>query len=40
MLLVLELDVADLAATRFAISPLSETVRAVRVARRPLIRQR
>jgi len=29
MLLVLELDVADLAATRFAISPLSETVRAV-----------
>ena len=29
MLLVLELDVADLAATRFAVSPLSETVRAV-----------
>jgi DNA-binding transcriptional ArsR family regulator len=29
MLLVLELDVADLAATRFAISPLNETVRAV-----------
>ncbi len=29
MLLVLELDVADLAATRFAISPLSETLRAV-----------
>jgi DNA-binding transcriptional ArsR family regulator len=29
MLLVLELDVADLAATRFAISPLSETVRAI-----------
>jgi DNA-binding transcriptional ArsR family regulator len=31
MLLVLELDVADLAATRFAISPLSETVRAVQL---------
>jgi DNA-binding transcriptional ArsR family regulator len=29
MLLVLELDVADLAATRFAISPLSETTRAM-----------
>jgi DNA-binding transcriptional ArsR family regulator len=29
MLVVLELDVADLAATRFAISPLSETLRAV-----------
>lgn len=29
MLLVLELDVADLAATRFAISPLSETCRAM-----------
>jgi len=29
MLLVLELDVADLAATRFAISPLGETLRAV-----------
>jgi DNA-binding transcriptional ArsR family regulator len=29
MLLVLELDVADLAATRFAISPLCETLRAV-----------
>jgi DNA-binding transcriptional ArsR family regulator len=29
MLLVLELEVADLAATRFAISPLSETVRAI-----------
>jgi len=26
---VLELDVADLAATRFAISPLSETTRAM-----------
>ena len=26
---MLELDVADLAATRFAISPLSETVRAI-----------
>src|SRR6266576_2537670 len=31
MLLVLELDVADLAATRFAISPLSETVRAIQL---------
>src|SRR5579872_1513695 len=31
MLLVLELDVADLAATRFAISPLSETVLAVQL---------
>jgi DNA-binding transcriptional ArsR family regulator len=31
MLLVLELDVADLAATRFAISALSETVRAVQL---------
>ena len=31
MLLVLELDVADLATTRFAISPLSETVRAVQL---------
>ena len=31
ILLVLELDVADLAATRFAISPLSETVRAVQL---------
>jgi DNA-binding transcriptional ArsR family regulator len=31
VLLVLELDVADLAATRFAISPLSETVRAVQL---------
>jgi len=31
MPLVLELDVADLAATRFAISPLSETVRAVQL---------
>ena len=29
MLLVLELDVADLAATRFSISPLYETIRAV-----------
>jgi DNA-binding transcriptional ArsR family regulator len=29
MLVVLELDVADLAATRFAISPLSETTRAM-----------
>jgi DNA-binding transcriptional ArsR family regulator len=29
MLLVLELDVADLAATRFAISPLHETTRAI-----------
>jgi DNA-binding transcriptional ArsR family regulator len=31
MLLVLELDVADLAATRFAISPLSETLRAIQL---------
>ena len=31
MLLVLELDVADLAGTRFAISPLSETLRAVQL---------
>jgi hypothetical protein len=31
MLLVLELDVADLAATRFAISPLGETLRAVQL---------
>jgi DNA-binding transcriptional ArsR family regulator len=31
MLLVLELDVADLAATRFAISPLSETLRAAQL---------
>lgn len=31
MLLVLELDVADLAATRFAISPLHETLRAVQL---------
>ncbi len=31
MLLVLELDVADLAATRFAISPLGETLDAVRL---------
>jgi DNA-binding transcriptional ArsR family regulator len=31
MLLVLELDVADLAATRFAVSPLGETVRAVQL---------
>ncbi|HEY2287542.1 MAG TPA: DUF5937 family protein [Streptosporangiaceae bacterium] len=31
MLLVLELDVADLAATRFAISPLGETIRAVQL---------
>jgi DNA-binding transcriptional ArsR family regulator len=35
MLLVLELDVADLAATRFAISPLCETVRAVRLLANP-----
>ena len=35
MLLVLELDVADLAATRFAISPLSETLRAVQLLGRP-----
>ena len=31
MLLVLELDVAELAATRFAISPLNETLRAVQL---------
>ena len=31
MLLVLEMDVADLAATRFAISPLCETLKAVRL---------
>ena len=31
MLLVLELDVADLAATRFAVSPLGETIRAVQL---------
>lgn len=31
MLLVLEPDVADLAATRFAISPLGETIRAVQL---------
>jgi DNA-binding transcriptional ArsR family regulator len=31
MLLVLELDVADLAATRFAISPLGETLKAVQL---------
>jgi DNA-binding transcriptional ArsR family regulator len=35
MLLVLELDVADLAATRFAISPLCETLRAVALLGRP-----
>ena len=35
MLLVLELGVADLAATRFAISPLCETVRAVALLGRP-----
>ena len=35
MLLVLELDVADLAATRFAISPLCETIRAVALLGRP-----
>ncbi len=35
MLLVLELDVADLAATRFAISPLCETLRAVQLLSRP-----
>ena len=35
MLLVLELDVADLAATRFAISPLGETLRAVALLGRP-----
>jgi DNA-binding transcriptional ArsR family regulator len=35
MLLVLELDVADLAATRFAISPLHETTRAMLLLTRP-----
>ena len=35
MLLVLELDVADLAATRFAISPLCETLKAVQLLGRP-----
>jgi len=35
MLLVLELDVADLAGTRFAISPLSETLRAVQLLGNP-----
>ncbi len=35
MLLVLELDVADLAATRFAISPLCETLKAVQLLSRP-----
>ena len=35
MLVVLELDVADLAATRFAISPLSETTRAMLLLARP-----
>jgi len=35
MLLVLELDVTDLAATRFAISPLCETLRAVALLGRP-----
>ena len=35
MLLVLELDVADLAATRFAISPLCETLRALALLGRP-----
>ncbi len=35
MLLVLELDVTDLAATRFAISALSETVRAVQLLASP-----
>src|SRR5256885_11468244 len=35
MLLVLELDVADLAATRFAISALSETVRALQLLANP-----
>jgi DNA-binding transcriptional ArsR family regulator len=33
--LLLSLDVADLAATRFAISPLSETVRALKLLARP-----
>jgi len=35
MQLVLELDVADLAATRFAISPLGETLRAAQLLGRP-----
>ena len=35
MLVVLELDVADLAATRFAISALSETIRAMLLLARP-----
>jgi DNA-binding transcriptional ArsR family regulator len=35
MLLVLELDVADLAATRFAISPLHETTRAMLLLAKP-----
>jgi DNA-binding transcriptional ArsR family regulator len=35
MLLVLKLDVADLAATRFAISPLSETTRAMQLLAKP-----
>lgn len=35
MLVVLELDVADLAGTRFAISPLSETTRAMLLLARP-----
>jgi hypothetical protein len=35
MLLVLEMDVADLAATRFAISPLCETLKAVQLLGRP-----
>ena len=35
MLLVLELDVADLAGTRFAISPLSETTKAILLLARP-----
>lgn len=35
MLVVLELDVADLAATRFAISPLSETTKAMLLLARP-----
>jgi len=35
LLVVLELDVADLAATRFAISPLSETTRAMLLLARP-----
>src|ERR1039457_6323918 len=35
MLLVLGMDVADLAATRFAISPLRETLKAVQLIARP-----